>query len=263
MLTFFLIYLLCGAVIGITAGLFGIGGGVIGIPVLLFLFNLQGMPDALSMHMAIGTMLSTVIVTTIVASYTHYLKGTINFSVFKKFILGAMIGSVIGITLSKHMNGIYLQKIFAIFLAIIALHMFLKIEVEPHQNFPGRSAMFIASIIFGILSGMLGLGGGVFMIPYFNWCGMSIRQSIATATACIWPVALIGSVGYMYSNVQLTTMPAWNSGFVYWPAFIGVSLTSMLCAPLGIRLAHRISTGLLKKSFALLLMGISVSLLVR
>lgn len=261
MLTFFAAYLLCGIFIGFVAGLLGIGGGVIGIPALLALFNLQGMPQDVAMHMAIGTSLAIVVVTSLASAFAHYRKGMILIPVFKRIILGAVLGCIFGIMIATHLKSIYLQYIFGIFLLIMAIQMLWQRKIKPRSELPNRKVLFAIATIFGAISGLLGLGGGMIMVPYFNWYGIPIREAVATAAACILPVAIIGTLGYMVADIQTTNLPSLNSGFIYWPAFIGISLTSALSAPIGARCTHTIPTTLLKKIFSLLLVVVGVSML--
>jgi uncharacterized membrane protein YfcA len=262
MLFFFVAYLLCGAFIGFCAGLFGIGGGIIGIPMLLIFFKMQGMPQEITMHMVVGTSLAIVVVTCIASIYTHYQKQVILLPVLKRMILGAIFGSALGVIISSHIQSDYLQRIFAIFLLLIALQMFLAIEIKVQRELPSKRNMFVATTLIGTVSGMLGLGGGVLMVPYLCWSGIPIRNAIGTATACILPAAIVGAIGYTFANVHLGHASSLHTGFIYWPAFIGISITSVLCAPIGIRVAHLISTSLLRKLFSIFLLVIGISMLV-
>lgn len=263
MLTFFIAYLLCGVLIGFFAGLFGIGGGIIGIPALLVLFNIQGMPQPLAMHMAIGTLLATVVMTSIASIYSHYRKNMILLPIFKKIVVGTVIGSALGITISSHLNGIYLQRIFGLFLLFIAVQMLLAIKVKPRCELPNVKRLFVTTTMLGTVSGMLGLGGGILMVPYLNWCGISPRNAVATSAACILPATLVGTCGYMLSGVQLIDSPSFHSGFIYWPAFLGISMTSVLFAPLGVKVTHMVSESLLKKFFSSFLFVVGLAMLFR
>lgn len=249
--------------IGFFGGLFGIGGGIIGIPLLLNFFNEEGMPPSLSMHMAIGTMLATAIPTTIVSIYRHYRKQMILVSILRKILPGAIVGSFLGAMISSHTNSIYLQRIFALFIFFIALQMLLQLllhnEIQPRQVFPNEKIVFVTTLLIGIFSGLLGLGGGVLMVPYLNWCGISIRHAVATATACLLPVTIVGALTYMMvPNVQLANVTSLNSGFIYWPAFLGMSMTSVLFAPIGVHIVHKAPMSVLKVIFATLLIVVAI-----
>lgn len=261
MLTFVIAYLLCGICIGFIAGLFGIGGGIIGIPALLILFHIQGISQDVAMHMAIATSLATVVITSLASAFAHYRTGMIIVPIFKRIILGAVLGCALGILLATHLKSIYLQRIFGIFLLLIAARMFFQAEIKPRDSLPNRKILFTAATFFGAISGLLGLGGGMIMVPYFNWCGIPIRESVATAAACILPVAIVGALGYMLADTHVEAISSFNSGYIYWPAFLGISSTSIFAAPLGARFTHTISTTLLKKAFCLLLVIVGFSML--
>jgi uncharacterized membrane protein YfcA len=263
MLTYFLAYLICGCVIGFCAGLLGIGGGIIGIPLLFMLFTLQGVSDSISMHMAVGTLFATVIMTSIASLLSHFRSGMVLFPVFKKIIWGTMMGCILGIIIANHLNGLYLQRLFGVFLLGLALQYFFKKEIKAKDAMPKIRNIFIATTLIGLLSGLLGLGGGIFIVPYLNWYGISMRNAIATSSACILPVAVIGAVGYMYSGMNVTSSIEYSSGFVDWPAFLGISLTSILFAPIGARVTHSISPVLLKNIFSVFLTFIGVSMLIQ
>src|SRR3990167_3730534 len=135
MFVFFTAYLICGTLIGFFAGLFGIGGGIIGIPALFVLFQIQGMSQSVSMHMAIGTFFATIIVTSIVAIYSHHRKRMILFSVFKKMFLGIIFGGILCIMISTHVHGVYLQRLFGIFLLCISVLMWLNIKRKSNTYY--------------------------------------------------------------------------------------------------------------------------------
>lgn len=261
MLTFFIAYLICGIVVGFIAGLFGIGGGIIGIPALLILFNLQNIPQAISMHMAIGTLLAVGIVMSAASVYTHHQNGTIIFLVFKKVFLGTIVGSIMGIMISNHLHSYYLQKLFGLFLTILAVQMLIKIEFNPGRQLPGRKILFLISAVIGTIGGMLGLGGGALMVPYFHWHGIPIRNAIATSSLCVLPILLIGTCGYMLFDVQFVNADVWHCGFIYWPAFFSLSMTGVLFAPIGAKVAYRISTILLKRAFSFVLITMGLGML--
>lgn len=262
MLTYFFIYLLCGAIIGFLAGLFGIGGGLLIIPALLELFKLQNMPD--TMHLAIGTSMASIAVASISSVIAQYARRNILFNIVKICVPGSIIGCLAGVMIASRLHGIYLQSIFGALLFAVALQMFFKkhsAEEHTDHQIHHKKIMLFASTVIGILSGMLGIGGGVFIIPFFQWCGISIRHSIGTAAACILPVSIIGTIGFMISGAHLANLPSYSTGYLYWPAFIGISITSALLAPTGVKAAHAISTTSLRKLFAVFILLIAIKLL--
>jgi uncharacterized membrane protein YfcA len=239
----------------------GIGGGIIGIPALFLLFKWQGVPDSISMHMAVGTLFATVVITSIASILTHYRSGMILFSVFKKIIWGTMTGCILGIMIASHLKGLYLQRIFGIFLLCLSAQYFFKNDVKIRNALPKVKNIVIATTLIGVLSGLLGLGGGIFIVPYLNWYGVSMRNAIATSSACILPVAIIGAVGYIIAGSGVDQSLDYSSGFVDWLAFLGIGLTSVLFAPLGAKVTHSISPILLKNVFSIFLALVGLSML--
>ncbi len=263
MLISLLAYLFCGVLIGFFAGLFGIGGGIVGIPILLILFHLQGMPNDLSMHMAIGTLFATIMLTSISSIFAHYKRGTILFSVFKKIIPGLVLGCIFGVIISSHLQSVNLQRIFGLFLLFVALQMWMNVNVEKNRELPPTKNLMFASTLIGVVSGMLGLGGGVFIVPYLSWCGVPIRNAVAISAASVFPIALVGMVGYMLGDIPTENAIPYSTGFIYWPAFLMLGLASMCFAPLGVKTAQLISTARLKKFFCVFLFGVGIVMLTK
>ena len=260
MLTILVAYLSCGMLIGLLSGLFGIGGGIIGIPVLLQCFARQGMPQSVSMHMASGTMLAVAAVTTLAAIQRHHKNKMILVPLCKEIVPFLVSGSLIGTVMSSHMNAICLQRIFAAFLLFAAFRIVKCSKENVRRPESNKAISPTTTLCIGILSGLLGLGGGILLVPYLHWRGIPLKNAIATATVCIVPAALIGAVSYMMMNVHADSSIASNTGYIYWPAFFGISVTSMLFAPLGAHLTQKTSVPALKAAFSILLIAIAFQL---
>lgn len=261
MMNYFFIYLFLGMIVGFFAGLLGIGGGIIIIPMLLFLFTHQGISPEIAIHIAIGTSLATIIITTSSSVIAHYKKNMIIFSLFKKMALGGVMGSIIGILIAIHIQGVYLQRMFGIFLLLIALQMIIKKEIQyDGTTIEPRKVILIIPVLLGILTSMLGLGGGVIMVPYLSWCRIPLRHAIATSTACILPIAIVASLGYMLTTPHIQSIPC-STGFIYWPALIGISLTGVFFAPIGARAAHVVNPKILRVIFSVFLVIVGFKML--
>lgn len=259
MLTILIAYSLSGVLVGLLAGLLGIGGGIIVIPLLLTLFSIQGFPQEISMHMAIGTSLAIVLLTSIFSVFAHYRKGVIWIELFKQFFPGAAVGSIFGIIISYHLKSIILQKIFAIFLILVAVYLLVQLNFKAKEQLPRKKVLFSISTLFGILSGMLGVGGGIFMVPYFNWCGVPFRNAVATSAACLLPIAFVGTLGYILIGKQLEF---YSESLIYWPAFLTMGVGSILMVPMGVRFAHTIPIIRLRRIFALFLCIVGIKMLI-
>lgn len=262
MLTFFMIYMLSGILIGFFSGLLGIGGGIITIPLLVFLLPYQSVPKEMAMHVAISTSLAIVLVTSTAAVYTHYRKKMILKNIFKKMAVGSILGSLIGLLLAVHIEGIFLQRFFGIFLLLLAVQLIFKKEIRTESQTNEPAIFFFTPVIFGSLSTLLGIGGGVLMVPYLNWKGIPLRNSIATASACIFPIALVASIGYMLATPNDHATIPFATGYIYWPAFLGIALTALFFSPLGARASHLLNPTWLRIIFSLFLVIVGIRMLV-
>lgn len=257
MLTIPAVYFLSGILIGLLSGLFGIGGGIVGIPVLLHCFIRQGMPQSLSVHMAIGTMLAVVAATTVMAARSYHRNNLILLPLFKKIVPYLVSGNLIGTMISSQMNSIFLQRIFAVFLLFAALRMASRSKSDAKAPPSDGAIIPIVTLCIGAFSSFLGLGGGILLVPYLHRRGIPLKQAIATATACVFPAALAGAASYMIMDVNTENPIAMHTGYIYWPAFLGISMMSTLFAPLGARLTHKAPAPALKAAFSTLLVAVA------
>jgi len=260
MLIALIAYFSSGALIGLLSGLFGIGGGIVGIPVLLQCFARQGVPTSLSMHMAIGTMLAVAATTALAAMRSHHKNDMILVPLVRRLAPFLVLGSLAGTVISSHLNSICLQRIFAVFLLFAACRMVWTTKPHLRQAVVPSSVVAIVTFSIGIVSGLIGLGGGILLVPFLNWCGISLKHAIATATACIVPATVLGALSYMIMNVPVENSITLSTGYVYWPAFLGISMVSVFFAPVGAYLTQKTSTPVLKGAFSILLTVVAVHL---
>lgn len=256
-----LIYLLLGAVAGLFAGLLGVGGGLIIVPVLLWLFTSKGMAPEVIMHLALGTSLATIIVTSISSIVAHQRRGAVQWPLVWMLTPGILLGAWSGAWLADLLPTLWLQRVFAGFAILVSMQMAFGLDVTAHRSLPGRLGMTSAGGLIGAVSAIVGIGGGSMTVPYLHWNGVAIRNAVATSAACGFPIALAGSVGFLATGWGEAALPAGSSGFLYGPALPGIVITSLLFAPLGARLAHTIPVLALRRVFALLLLGVGIRLL--
>lgn len=258
----FVLLFVFGGLAGILAGLLGIGGGIIIVPVLAQVFMHQGVAPSVLMHVAIGTSLATIVITSMSSIRAHQRHGAIDWQVFRRITPGILIGAALGAVLAKHLAGDTLRIAFSLFMMLVATQMAFGNTAAPHRSLPGRIGLFIAGGIIGCISSMMGVGGGSMSVPYLTWCNMAVRRAVATSAAIGLPIAISGSLSYMVTGWQHADLPPWSLGFFNLPAFAGIVVASTLSAPLGAALAHRIDPKLLKRLFAvfLLLLGIRMLL---
>jgi uncharacterized membrane protein YfcA len=261
MLTTLVIYLLIGALAGLLAGLLGIGGGLFIVPCLAILFPYEGIAPEYVMHMAICTTLMITIFTSLSALRTHIQKGGVLFPVFKKMLLGLLIGASLGALIAGFLPSHSLKIIFSVFAFLIALQMGLNFKPKPTRQLPGKVGLFSASGILSFISSIVGLSGGVLVVPYFTSCNIPMKNAVSTSAACTLPIALAGGLSLMVTGFGQVDLPAWSFGYIYLPAFFAVALMSVIFAPLGARLAHSTSPLVLKRFFAIFLVVIGFNML--
>lgn len=254
---FWLFYLLAGAVVGVLAGLLGIGGGVILVPLFSFAFISQQFPDQYILHMALGTSLATIIITSISSFRAHHARGAVNWSVVKSVAPGILLGTFFGAWVAAQLSSRFLTVFFVCFLYYVAVQMLLDIRPSPSRALPGAAGMLGVGGVIGGVSSLVGIGGGSLTVPFLGWCNQSIHTAVGTSAAVGLPIAIAGTLGYLVNGLLVQGLPSGSVGFVYLPAVIGVSAASYLTAPYGVKLAHALPVARLKKVFAvfLLIMG--------
>jgi uncharacterized membrane protein YfcA len=251
----FLLYLALGACAGVLAGLFGVGGGIIIVPVLVFSFTLQGFDASILTHLAVGTSLATIIFTSVNAVREHHRRGAVRWPIFVWMTVGILIGAGFGALTAEAISGPNLQKIIGVFALVIAVQLALDVKPKASRTVPGKFGLTVwASAIFGI-------GGGSLTVPFLTWRSVPMQQAVATSSACGLPIALASALSFMILGWHDPLLPAHSLGFIYLPALLGIALTSMVFARLGARLAHRLSPKLLKRLFAALLFCVGLSFL--
>jgi uncharacterized membrane protein YfcA len=256
-----LLYLALGAFAGLMAGLLGVGGGLIIVPVLAGIFQHQQMSDAVIMHLAIGTSLATIVVTSISSVRAHHQRGAVLWPVVWRLTPGIVIGAWLGAAVADALPSAVLSKIFAVFVLVVAAQMAFGAKPAPHRELPGAPGMLATGGVIGAVSAIVGIGGGSLTVPFLTWCNTAMRQAVATSAACGLPIALAGTIGFIVTGLNAAELPAWSLGYVYGPALVGVAFASMLSAPLGAKLAHTLPAEVLKKVFAVFLMLIGVKML--
>jgi hypothetical protein len=258
MLTTLVLYLVLGALAGVVAGLFGIGGGLLIVPVLIFSFELQGISDSVLTHMAVATSLATIVITSISSVRAHHQRGAVRWELFRPLGVGILLGAVLGVTTAVQLSGPVLQLTIGVFVLLVALQMALNLKPSAGEARPTTPELGTAGVGIGWASAIFGIGGGTLTVPYLNWRRVAMQQAVATSAACGLPIALMGAATNMALGWGASELPPWSLGYVYLPAFVGIVLASSLTAPVGARLAHSLPQAKLKKVFALFLLAVSL-----
>jgi uncharacterized membrane protein YfcA len=257
-----LIYIVTGAAAGLIAGILGIGGGMVIVPALLYIFqNTQDVPSALQMHVAAGSSLAIMIFTAQASVRAHLRKGGILWNAYYQLQYGLIVGAIMGAALADRLPTQWLKMLLSIFLLCIVAEMLFHPDVPHRDSFPKAWVNRFVSFAIGFKSGLLGIGGGALIIPYLTYCGVERRQTVGVSAMCTFTIGFIGMIAFMVTGSNEPGLPAWSTGYVYWPAVFGVAIPSMIFAPMGAHLTYRLPVGYLKYGFMVVLTVAAVSLL--
>lgn len=252
-MSLFAAYIALGLVVGFVAGLLGVGGGLIIVPVLIALFQHYAIGVGIEPHLALGTSLASILFTSISSMRAHHRHGAVEWSLVRRIAPGIIGGTLLGSVLAARVSPQALTFFFTLFLFYAATQMWLDFKPRPHRNLPGAAGTTAAGGIIGAVSSWVGIGGGTLSVPFMLWHNVALHRAIATSSAIGLPIAIAGAFGYAISGWGMTNLPEYSLGFIFLPALTGIVLGSVLTAPLGARTAHRLPVRPLKKIFALLL----------
>lgn len=256
-----LAYCAAGCIAGILAGLFGIGGGLVIIPMLIYVFSFQDIPYELTMHLALATSMATIVFTSISSFMAHHRRGVVNWIIVRRISLGIVIGTFSGSCLVASMSTQALKIFFILFLYFITLQMVLNRQPKGERDLPNLPGLFAVGNGIGMFSSFVGIGGGTMSVPFMLWCNIHLHQAIGTSAAIGLPIALAGTAGYIFNGWGAENLPIYSFGYVYLPALLGVALMSVITAPLGVKLAHCFPVIRLKRLFSILLFVIATKML--
>ena len=258
MLNEVLIFSGLGVIAGLLAGMFGIGGGLIIVPDLIGTFINLGFDESIIVHLSIGTAISCIIFTGLASANAHRKKKSIDFNHLKPVASGIILGALAGALFAVQIEGIFLKITIAIFVLLVGIQILFDIKIYSKRITPNKPKSVFAGSVIGFLSSMLGIGGGTFSVPYFRASGLKLTTSIGTSAACGIPIAVFGTLGYIIAGIKITELPNLSLGYVYLPALLGVSITSVFAAKYGADLAHYFSQTILKRLMAMWFFIISI-----
>ena len=244
---------LMGVCAGYLAGLLGIGGGMIMVPFMTLILESKGFPAEYVVKMAVATSLATICFTSLSSVRAHHRRGAVLWPVALVLAPGILAGSMLGSQIAVALPTKILSMVFALFIAFSATQMFLDRKPQAARTLPGSLGMFGMGCVIGLLSSVVGAGGAFISVPFMTWCNIRIHQAVATSAALGFPIALAGTLGYIWAGQSLPDMPPGAFGYLYLPGLVVISAASMTMAPLGARTAHRMDIRRLKRAFAVLL----------
>ena len=252
----FVLFTVLGVFSGLIAGMFGIGGGFIIVPVLVASFMSYGFDESIIIHLAIGTSLACIFFTGLSSANAHKKKQAINFTLFKQVASGIILGALLGSMFAVQLNGNLLKIIIGTFALIMAMQISFNFTLYIKNNFSKGS--YVIGTGIGFLSSILGIGGGIFSVPYFKSLGLSMTSSVGTSAACGIPIAFFGALGYFILGISNESLPSFTLGYIYLPALFGITVTSIISAKYGAAIAHYVSDHILKKLMVSLMLLISI-----
>ena len=254
---------LLGTCTGFLAGLLGIGGGMLMVPFMTFILSSKGFPADYTVKMAVATSLATICFTSLSSVRAHHQRGAVLWPVARLLAPGILVGSALGAQIAVALPGKVLSVLFALFVGFSATQMFLDRKPKPTRTLPAGPGMFAMGGLIGMLSALVGAGGAFISVPFMTWCNVKIHNAVGTSSALGFPIALAGTLGYVWAGIGMPQMPAGSVGYIYLPALVIISIASMAMAPLGARTAHRMDIRPLKKVFATVLYGLAAYFLLR
>ena len=247
-------FLVAGAFAGVCAGLFGVGGGMITVPALIWLFTAFGYSPDVVAHLAVGTSLATIIVTSISSLTAHNKRGGVRWEIWKRMAGGLVVGSLLGAAVAEQINGNTLQALIGAGALLIAFKMlFLSNKEQLGKPVPSTPIQVGAGTGIGLASSIFGIGGGSLTVPFLTWAGLPMRQAVGTSAACGLPIALAGAIGFAWFGQDVANLPEGTFGFVHIIGFFCISAASFVMAKFGAKWAHQLPAATLKKAFGVLL----------
>ncbi len=263
LLTHLLIFLVTGACAGVLAGLFGVGGGLIMVPALAFVLPASGISDAVYMQVAIGTSLAVISATSVSSTRAHHRRGAVSWPVLMRFGPGLAFGAIVGAYVADALSGDALRRLVGGGALLVALRMIFSHAraLQNDQMVAGALELSLAGAVIGMLSSLVGIGGGSLTVPYLSARGLSVHRAVGTAAACGVPIAWAGALGFVLAGWDASGVPSPHLGYVSLSAFGALAVASVICAPLGAKLAHSLSPTVLKRAFAALLILVGLRML--
>ena len=256
------IFLCCGAVAGVLAGLLGVGGGIVLVPMMVAVFPSVGVPPQYVQQMALGTSLASIMITSVSSARAHHTRGAVHWDIFKAITPGILLGTFTGGLIATHMPTLFLKVFFICFLLCVAAQMLSNYRPPASRDMPGRLGTAGVGSIIGLISSFVGIGGGTLSVPFMAFCNVPLHHAVGTSAAIGFPIAVAGTLGYVIGGWGRPDLPDMSLGFVHLWALIGIASASFCTAPIGARLSHSLPAVRLKKGFAIFLILVALRMAV-
>jgi uncharacterized membrane protein YfcA len=256
-----LAYLAIGAVAGFIAGLLGIGGGAVIVPLLVFAFTSQGVPETHLLHLALATTMATIVFTSVSSARAHHSHGSVDWAMARIMVPGMLTGAFIAALIAGMVPTRPLAIVFTVLIFVAATQVILDLRPKSTRSIPGPAGVFAAASFIGAVSSVLAVGGAFLTIPFLAWCNVPLRRAIGTAAANGFPIAVAGTAAYVFQGWSVPGLPAGTLGYVYLPALALIAVSSIFTAPAGARLAQRLPVKRLRVVLAVILYALAIRLL--
>ena len=253
LISLILLTLFSGCIAGILAGLLGVGGGIVVVPLLYYVLNYLDYDQSIIMHVAVGSSLLIIVPTSIRSAIQHRNRGSFDQKVFRKWIIPLLLGTIIGTVLAGYATFEILTGIFASIATLVSIEMFLNRKTEKSKTLPSKILLQVSPIFIGLVSVMMGIGGGSLSVPVMNYSGIEMRKAVGTSAAFGTLIAIPGSIGFIIGGLGQPLLPPFSFGYVNLIAFGLIVPATLLTVPIGVSFAHRVSHNKLRKLFALFL----------
>jgi uncharacterized membrane protein YfcA len=256
-----LTYAVLGVFVGFFSGLLGIGGGAMIVPTLGLAFVAFGFAPDQVMHLSLGTSLAAILLATASGAREHHAHGAVRGDIVRGLAPGIVVAGLAAGAIARVAPVAFLKYFFLAFVFYVTAQILFGLKPSRTRPMPGPGGLFGVGALIGGLSGLAGVGGAMISVPFMTIWGVPFRSAVGTSAAISFVVAVAGTIGYVVAGLTVPALPDWTVGYVYLPALLGISVTSVFVAPLGARLAHRLPVDLLKKAFAVFLLALAVKLI--
>lgn len=260
MLLSLFVYLCCGAVAGVLAGLLGVGGGIVIVPMLATIFPWQGIDPQYVQQLALGTSLASIVVTSISSTRAQNARKAVRWDIVMHITPGILVGTFLGSLVAAYAPTFFLKVFFICFLIIVAIQMLSNYRPPATREMPSALGTTGIGGIIGAVSSFVGIGGGTLSVPFMSFCNVPMHNAVGTSSAIGFPIAVAGTLGFLVGGWGRPDLPQFAVGFVHLWALFGIAVASFCTAPLGVKLSHALPTAKLKRVFAIFLIIMAVKM---
>lgn len=256
-----LLYLVLGGLVGFLAGLLGVGGGGVLVPILTIVFLAQGVDEAFVIHLALGTSMACMVFTTFSSALAHHAKNAVLWNVVRFMSPGIVCGAFLSTFIVTFLDAFLLSIIYVCIMVFVSVQMLKNKSLKPKKSLAGPVGLSAVGLMTGAISSMVAMGGGFITVAYLTLCNQDIKKAIGTSSAVALPVSIAGTLGYVFNGWSISGLSGSSIGFIDYWAVVLISITSFLTAPAGAKFAHILPADLLKKCFVLLTLALSLKML--